>query len=224
MSTVLALLACFFLSSGAILSAEEIKMEEVKAVETSIPDAIAEPLMPQISLIPVPATTLPIAKPAATKEAFPLVSDYVKARLIRYPMYNYQTGKQWYLSKTEKIVVDAYLKTNNETEATRVLNAIRGAHGSTKFFRVQAISKWLKKPHVSQYIAEQQVSAGKVNWYDKEKWFAYNVDVQQGKIPATATMMKAWESYGEAKGWYAEKGPSIQNNTQINFTQSDGKA
>lgn len=193
-------------------------------IEAASPMPILAPETAVFPLIPGNPGKDAMLPAIPVKEPSKAISEYIKPSLIRYPMYDYQTGRQWFLSKTERIVVDAYLKTNNETEACRSLNAIRQAHGSTKFFRVKAVSKWLKKPHVSKYIAEQQVAAGKVNWYDKEKWKSWNVDVMMGKIPATATMMMAWKEYGRSQGWYVDTGPQVQNNTQINFVQSDGKA
>lgn len=162
--------------------------------------------------------------PIATPEAATAISEYIKPTMIRYPMYNWQTGTNFFLSKTEKIVVDAYLKTNNESEATRALNAIRGAHGSLKRSTVKAIRGWLKKPHVAQHIAEQYIAKGKVNWFDADKWEAWGVDVMHGKQLATQVQVAVWKEYGKSKGWYKDTGPQVMNNMQINFVQSDGKA
>lgn len=168
-----------------------------------------------------PAT---ISTPKPAKEASRALSDYIKPSLIRYPMYDYQTGSQWFLSKTEQIVVDAYLETNNVTESCRALNAIRGAHGSTKFYTPNAVARWLKKPHVARYIANKFLDKGKVNWFDSAKWESWGVDVMQGAIAATQVQVVIWKEYGKAKGWYKDTGPQVQHNTQINFVQSDGKA
>lgn len=150
--------------------------------------------------------------------------DYIKPSLIKYPMYNYQTGTQFFLSKTERIVVDAYLKTNNETEACRTLNAIRSAHGSLKKYTPKAIRRWLQKPHVAAHIAQGFLDQGKVNWFDSAKWEAWGVDVMQGETLATQVQVAIWKEFGKAKGWYKDTGPQVMANMQINFVQSDGRA
>lgn len=178
---------------------------------------VVAPEMPVIPGIPGNLTN-------PTKDASWNPADYIPKTLIRYPMYEYKTGKQWFLSKTEKIVVDAYLKTNNITEACRTLNAIRSAHGSHKAYDVRSVKRWLQKPHVARHIAEGFMDQGKVNWFDAPKWESWGVDVLQGKIPATQVQVSVWKEYGKSKGWYKDTGPQVMNNTQINFVQSDGRA
>lgn len=151
-------------------------------------------------------------------------TDYIKPQMIRYPLYDYKTGTQFFLSKVEQIVADAYLETSNEAEACRALNAIRAAHGTAKRNTVNAIKRWLKKPHVASYIGEKFIDRGKVNWFDIAKWEAWGVDILHGKVPATQVQVAIWKEYGKAKGWYKDVGPQIQTNMQINFVQSDGKA
>lgn len=163
-------------------------------------------------------------KPPATPEASWEPKDYIKPSLIRYAQYEYKTGTQFFLSKTEQIVVDAYLKTHNEVEAVRAVNAIYAAHGSPRHFGIKAIHKWLQKPHIAQYIAGKYLDEGKVNWFSQKKWESYGVDVMQGVIPATQVQVAIWKEFGKAKGWYAAEGPSIMNNTVIQFTQSSGQA
>lgn len=158
------------------------------------------------------------------KEASTEIAEYIKPTMIRYPMYDYQTGRQFFLSKTERIVVDAYLKTNNVAESCRALNAIRGAHGSTNDYDVRSVKRWLQKPHVASYIAQAMLDKGKVNWFDQHKWEAWGVDAMQGKGNLTQVQVAIWKEFGKAKGWYKESGPQVLNNTQINFVQSDGRA
>ena len=127
------------------------------------------------------------------------------------------------MSKTEQIVVDAYLKTSNLMETTRALNQIRAAHGSTKFYDVRAIKRWLQKPHVADYIGQKLEAQGLVNWNKEEDWEAWGIKVQNGQLAATQVQVTVWKERGKAKGWYKETGPAVQNNMQINFVQSDGK-
>lgn len=181
----------------------------------------------QASLIPtgnIPGMPVPIASAGNPGKNVPeSIGEYIKPTLIKYPLYDYKTGTQFFLSKTEKIVVDAYLKTSNVAETCRALNAIRGAHGSTRFYRPEAVSRWLKKPHVASYLAQSFLDRGKVNWYDMAKWEAWGVDVLNGST-ATQVQVAIWKEFGKAKGWYKETGPNTQTNMQINFVQSDGKA
>lgn len=173
----------------------------------------------------IPATSEIKAISDGTKAIPDQINKFIKPELIRYPMYDYQTGKQWFLSKTEQIVVDAYLETNNVSEACRALNAIRGAHGSTKFYQVETVKRWLLKPHITSYIGEQQEARGIVNYFKtQEDWEAWGLKVQYGKISPTQVQVAVWKERGKAKGWYKESGPSVMNNMQINFTQSDGKS
>ena len=178
------------------------------------------------TIAPVEAevVTQPIATPKPKEREIGHVSDYIKPSLIRYPMYTYQTGKQWFLSKTEKICVDAYLKTFNLNETMRALNAIRVAHGSSKTYDVRAIKRWLQRPHVADYIGKKLEAQGLVNWNKEEDWEAWGIKVQNGNLPATQVQVTVWKERGKAKGWYKESGPAVQNNMQINFVQSDGKA
>jgi len=178
---------------------------------------------PPQGVVAPPTTTPPVAAKSEPPKDF-AVREYVKPSLIRYPMYDYKTGNQFYLSKTEQIVVDAYLETFNETEATRALNAIRGAHGSFRKYSVNAVKRWLRKPHVASYIGQKFQDKGKVNWMDAPKWEAWGVDVMQGRVQATQVQVAVWREFGKSKGWYKETGPQVMNNTQINFVQSDGKA
>lgn len=150
--------------------------------------------------------------------------DYIKPSLIRYAQYEYQTGTTFFLSKTEQIVVDAYLKTHNEAEAVRAVQAIYVAHGSPRRFGIKAIHRWLQKPHIARYIADKYLDEGKVNWFDQKKWEAYGVDVMNGKFVVTQVQVAIWKEFGKAKGWFMPEGPSIQHNTMINFTQSSGQA
>lgn len=166
----------------------------------------------------------PRAPPATKKDASWAPGDYIKPTMIRYPMYEYKTGTTFYLSKTQQIVVDAYLKTHNVTEACRTLNAIRAAHGTAKRSSINAVSRWLRKPMVALYIANSEVDRGKVNWLDQPKWEAWGIDVMNNKILATQVQVVVWKEFGKAKGWYKETGPQNMTNMQINFVQSDGKA
>lgn len=175
----------------------------------------------EAEVVPVAPAT-PVASSSRRQDV--AVRDFIKPSLIRYPMYDYKTGLNWHLSKTEQIVVDSYLETSNVTEACRTLNAIYQSHGSTRRFTPNAVSRWLRKPHVARYIAEKFIDRGKVNWFDIAKWEAWGVDVLQGKPQITQVQVAIWKEYGKAKGWYKETGPSVMHNTQINFVQSDGKA
>lgn len=180
---------------------------------------------PVISIIPANATkdAQKASVPAKT-QASEIVGDYIHPTLIRYANYDYQTGTTFFLSKTQQIVVDAYLKTNNIAEACRALNAIRGAHGSTRFYTPNAVARWLRKPLVARYIGEKFMAKGKVNWLTEDQWASWGTDAMYGKIQATTVQAAVWKEYGKMKGWYKENQPTIQNNTQINFVQSDGKA
>lgn len=183
----------------------------------------------QLATIPVNRPEVPQISPLApikgtSREVSDSPRDYIKPTLIRYPLYDYQTGTQFFLSKQEQIIVDAYLETHNESEACRVLNNIRGAHGSTKFYSPGTIKRWLKKPHVSRYLANALLDRGKVNWFTQDKWEAWNVDVLNGKLQITVVQASMWKEFGKQKGWYKDTGPAVMHNTQINFVQSDGKA
>lgn len=178
----------------------------------------------EVSTIPVqrPEPALPATKPVTDVSWEP--KDYIKPSLIRYPQYEYRTGTQFFLSKTEQIVVDSYTRTNNEAESVRTVNAIYAAHGSPRRFTIKAIHRWLQKPHIAKYIADQWSDKGKVNWLTEEKWLAWGIDGMMGDKPLRSTQVAIWERYGKAKGWQAPEGPSIQHNTMINFTQSGGQA
>lgn len=195
--------------------------------ETTTP-AIQAP-MGQISPIkPEIVVNTPPTPPAPEKEANMAMEVHkrIKPSMIRYPLYEYQTGSMFYLSKRETIAADAFLKTNNVTEATRVLNEIGRAHGSKKTFSASVISRWLKKPHVARHIAREQVKRGKVNWYDELQWKAWGADVMEGKMIANSVQAIVWKEYGKSQGWYKE--PAASTNAlvgvQINFSQQDGRA
>lgn len=186
-----------------------------------MPEIQAEPIV--LDHQPVVPAILPIAP---KQEASWAPVDYIKPSLIRYANYEYKTGTTFFLSKTEQIVVDAYLKTHNEKEAVRAVNAIYAAHGSPRKFSVKAIHHWLQKPHIASYIADKYIEEGKVNWFDEKKWQAYGIDVMQGGIrgrEVTQVQVAIWKEFGKARGWFAPEGPSILHNTQINFTQSSGE-
>lgn len=162
--------------------------------------------------------------PIRAAEASWAPADYIKPSLIRYANYDYQTGTTFFLSKTEQIVVDAYLKTNNEAEAVRTVNAIYTAHGSPRRFGIKAIHRWLQKPHIAQYIAKVWESEGKANYFKKEEdWYAYGMDVLMGKLVITQVQTKVWEVVGKSKGWSMPDQAATMNNVQINFTQSSGE-
>ena len=180
----------------------------------------AEPMILATLELPVTKAT---PKPKELKD-YP-VQDYVKPSLIRYANYDYKNGTTFFLSKTEQIIVDAYLKTNNESEATRVVNQIYAAHGSARRFHLTTIHRWLRKPHIARYIADKLLDDGKVNWFDQKKWEAWGIDAMvSGTSQKTQTQVAIWKEFGKARGWYVAENPTIMNNTQINFTQSTGQA
>lgn len=167
------------------------------------------------------------ALPAQEAPRADMVSEVEKTvnfSLIDYPVYQYETGSTMFLSKRQRIVVDAYLKTGNEAEAARVLNEIGSRHGHFHKYSTKAISAWLRKPHVALYVAQKWVDQGKENWMDKPKWKAWGVDVLEGKKKATMAMVAIWKEFGKSQGWYEEKNPASVYNTQYNFLQANGKA
>lgn len=175
-------------------------------------------VLPSVNVPAMPASSFP--KKASRGKT---VDDHLQFKLIRYPKYEYQTGTTMFLSKRQRIVVDAYLKTGNEVETTRILNEIIDAHGGGHHYCKKAVHKWLQKPHVAQEIAREWMKHGKANWLDEPGWKAWGADVMNGVIKATTVMGSVWKEYGKSQGWYKEQAPSMQFNQQINFVQSDGK-
>lgn len=197
---------------------------------TCMPDGSTMPSIgaeqPQIQAI-----TPEVVSPAPKQEIAPKreevnYEEYIKPSLIRIPHFSYETGSTIHLSKKETIVVGAYLKTNNVHAAVRALNEMYRKHGSHTRFSANAVTAWLKKPHVAQHVARKLQDLGKVNWMDQPKWEAWGVDVMEGRIGPTQVQAVIWREFGKAKGWYKEGASTGFNaqNMQINFVQSDGKA
>ena len=212
----------------------ELQMTEISDTASGSPMGQASTISPQIEPLPQMAPKVemrsnavemrPNLAPLVKKDISMAPADYIKPSLIRYAQYEYKTGTTFFLSKTEQICVDAYLRTNNEAEAVRTLNAIYTAHGSPRRFGIKAVHRWLRKPHIARYIADKFISEGKVNWMDQKRWEAWGVDAMQGAMQPTQTQVAVWKEFGKARGWYAETGPTVMHNTQINFTQSTGQA
>lgn len=166
-------------------------------------------------------TQAPVKPPIAEMEVSS--EKYIKPSLIRYPVYQYETGKQMFLSKKERIVADAYIRTGSVAEARRVINDLLAKHGSHKAHCLEAIRNWLQKPHVAQFIAGKWLDEGRVNWFDKPKWEAWGVDIMQGKNRVHQTQVAVWERYGKAKGWFVEQGSGGATfNQVIQIRQADG--
>lgn len=172
-------------------------------------------------------TQSPVLAPKTQKSdiAKANVSDYIPPSLIRYRFYDYETGKEFKLSKTETIVADAYIKTDSVEQSVRAINHMFQKHGSPRHHTAKGVRAWLQRPHVARYVAKKQLSSGKINWFDEESWKAWSIDVLNGKIDATTVQTSVWKEYGKSQGWYKEaaSGP-IANSLHINFTQSSGQA
>lgn len=139
--------------------------------------------------------------------------------LIRKPVYEYKTGQIIYLSHKEQVLVDTYMETQNVHECSRQIKEQMKMDIS-----VPTCWRWLQKRRIAGYIVDKMKDKAMANGYDQDKWIAEGIKYKNGDLhEGTKLTMLYWKEIGKALGYY--KTPDIlqQLNTQINFTQADGK-
>lgn len=86
--------------------------------------------------------------------------------------YVWKTGKSFFLSKRQSIVVDTYIATRNVSECRRVLlREMNGKAGS-----LMTIWRLLRKDFIKVHIAERMEELGIYAGWTKERWFKVMTD------------------------------------------------
>ena len=156
-----------------------------------------------------------------------VVTPDINELLKKIPIYSYKTGNSFYISKREHILAHVYIQTQNLHECLRVINTAMpprrriAANGKvSKSMGISTIWRWLQKRRISEYIAEELVAQGKVNWFTRDKYLAAGIDMMQNG-EKNGVKVAAWKAYGQMR-WPNEAGHQVQTSVSINFVQSDG--
>ena len=80
------------------------------------------------------------------------------------PIYVWRTGRTFYLSKKERCVADTFLETRSYAECSRELLKM-GVRKNWLTCR-----RWLERPHIKEYMAEQFEERGMAAGWSKEHW------------------------------------------------------
>ena len=141
--------------------------------------------------------------------------------LERFPIMSYE-GNVSYISKREKVLIDAWIATNgNYGECKRVLEA--GGWRGGKPVSSKTIVLFLQRPHVVKYIVDRQKERALAEGYDEVRWKAEGIRLKTGEIKGHGMTFYYWKELGRALGFYHEpENSAMQMNAQINFVQADG--
>ena len=130
----------------------------------------------------------------------------------------YKGGAMLMLSRREQLIADEFVKTRSFSSALRALKPLGWTMPS-----LPTIQKWLDRPHVKHYMAEQMKDLGYANGYTKERYKRELIEITEGDRQADASKMFAYKLLGVAIG--IQEGPKASStaNVQINLTQANGR-
>jgi len=147
------------------------------------------------------------------------VSPYAE----RFPVMSYDTGELRYISKREKVLIDAWIATNgNYGECKRLLEEA-GWRGGKKPIASRTIVLFLQRPQIVKYIVEKQKERALAEGYDEVRWKAEGIRYKNGDLKTNGMTFFYWKELGRALGFYKQADNNAPMfNQQINFVQADG--
>jgi len=135
------------------------------------------------------------------------------------PVYIWQTGRTLMLSKREKILADAYLETFSYAQAQKALEKA----GAWRWKAHETCARWLRKQHVKDYIADRLKDRGYFNSWTKERWIRIATEHLTGDKRLKGGDLYCMKLIADVMGYDEVNKMNITQNTQINFTQEDGR-
>ena len=135
-----------------------------------------------------------------------------------FPYYSFVVNKMCFLRYYERLIAETFISTFNYVAC--VDNCFRELKKVVTLKKVRAV---LKKDEVRRYMYEKMEENGVSNSWTKEKWVKMISDHIFGKKKMEESEMYGMKLIGDMMGWKDNMG-AINNNIQINFTQSDGTA
>lgn len=142
----------------------------------------------------------------------------VKGSKDNYSFYDYKRGVVMQLSKRERVLADTWKRTFSYAECVRVLKDEIGVEISP-----MTAMRWLKRPHVVSWMQEEMRQEAMARGYTRARWVSEGIEMKDMEGKVGFHKLLAWKELGRACGFYEENIVN-QNNVQINFTQSDGRA
>ena len=126
------------------------------------------------------------------------------------PIYVWRTGRTFYLSKKERCVADTFLETRSYAECSRELLKM-GVRKNWLTCR-----RWLERPHIKEYMAEQFEERGMAAGWSREHWLRVMTDHLMGR-----ERLRDGDLYGMKliASVLKFEMPDHLNITQINFTE-----
>lgn len=127
-------------------------------------------------------------------------------------VYSWKLGKQMYLSKARKLIVDTYLETRNYQTCREVL-----LRECKREISVPTIKRWLELPDVRAYVFEQFEEKGIYEGWTKEHWFKVMTD----HLRASAEWEQAKEDLKMYEGALGRSGKDAD--AQIGLAEARGR-
>lgn len=154
----------------------------------------------------VAVTTMPVKSP-----------ETLSGQRDRVYYYDYEHGREMFLSKRERILLDAWLLSHNYFECVRRLKEETGVEISP-----MTAMRWLKRPHVVARLNKEMKAKAEANNLTRDEWLAQGVRMQREDGKVGFHKLVAWKELGRACGFYEESN-LINNQVSISFTQADGR-
>ena len=160
-----------------------------------------------------------------SQSSIPIVTDHALTPgeedvAIRFPAIK-PTGELFYLSRREKLVVEAYISTGGSIRECRrqLMEKYPG-----RPYTLDAIRKWVEKPHVKGYLLQRIGDLAIYADMTKERYFRWVADNARQDKAVRTTTYRFMVLLGKVRGWLDEGGGGVSNNIQLNITQANGKA
>lgn len=133
----------------------------------------------------------------------------------QFPIYSWSLGKQFSLSKTQKVCADTFIK---ERDFHKCIKTLKQA--VNKDFSVHGIRNILGHPEVSEYVTEGLKVSGLYEGITKE---ALVVELMSSGAKMKPAEFFAKKEVAKIKGFYGPGGNLNANHIEISFTQSNGE-
>jgi hypothetical protein len=131
------------------------------------------------------------------------------------PVYIWETGKSIYVSKKQRVVAEAWVRTRNLKECERALKA-EGWDYSWK-----TCGRWLRIKEVEEWVMQRMEECGVYAGWTRERWYKVMTDHIQGKKRLRDGDMYAMNLIAKYKGWETPVGGGVINN--ISIVQANGE-
>lgn len=146
-----------------------------------------------------------------------VVVDELVSEFEKVP-YKYGNDGTIRLSKSEKFLVDIFLRTLDYKVTAKVLSRIM-----RQDYTPVKVRYWLThRMGVKSYLESEYNRRAKINGETFEAWLAGAIDFRDGKKASDQTTYRWHRLIGEVKGFIKDNRPTGNSNLHIEFTQNNG--